>query len=108
VFPFIASEPHAVNPSDEQFTVGTTDAYSATGRIVVDGEAKLAFDGVVTAPAESYAEYVLVRLTSDDPTIRRITFEFDPGGALDRPPWVSSTDVDSGRDRPGRRKVFAR
>lgn len=45
-----------------------------------------------TVPAGSYAEYVLARLTGDDPTMHRITFEFGANAStLDRPDWVNRT-----------------
>jgi hypothetical protein len=46
-YPFTTAEAHAANPSGERFSVPDADAYSATGRIVVDGETRLAFDGAV-------------------------------------------------------------
>jgi hypothetical protein len=46
-----------------------------------------------TAPAGTYARYVLVRLLSDEPTAYRITFEFDSGDSdLERPTWVGETN----------------
>lgn len=57
-YPFSISEPHAANSSGERFSVGTGDAYSATGRIVVDGEVRLAFEGVVTADGAWYQRIV--------------------------------------------------
>lgn len=49
----------------------------------------------VTAPAGSYAEYVLVAHTSPDPTTYTITFEFDAvDPRLDRPAWVDEPDAD--------------
>lgn len=68
----------------------------ASGEIRVDAEthavksANVSWD--VTTPAGTYAEYVLARLTSDDPTTHRITFERNPDDDLDRPPWVDETD----------------
>jgi hypothetical protein len=56
VYPGTTAEPHAAAPAEERFTVGHTDvgAYRASGRIIVDGEERLAFDGVVTADGERY------------------------------------------------------
>jgi hypothetical protein len=56
VYPGTTAEPHAAAPAEERFTVGDVDAdaYRASGRIVVDGEERLAFDGVVTADGERY------------------------------------------------------
>jgi hypothetical protein len=48
VYPFATADPHAANPPSERFTVKNADAYSATGRIVVNGEVRLAFEGVLT------------------------------------------------------------
>jgi len=71
-----------------------TDASGAV-RVDPDGpvvtSANVTWD--VTAPAGSYAEYALVRLTGDDPTTHRITFERNPDGSdLERPSWVDDTD----------------
>ena len=66
---------------------------NATGELRVDAEtntvesASVSWD--VTEPAGSYAEYVLTRSTSSDPTAHEISFEFqtdDP--KTDRPQWV--------------------
>jgi hypothetical protein len=56
VYPGGTADPHAAAPAEERFTVGDADvdAYRASGRIVVDGEERLAFDGVVTADGERY------------------------------------------------------
>ncbi|QLD85286.1 hypothetical protein HWV23_05940 [Natronomonas halophila] len=56
VYPGTTAEPHAAAPAEERFTVGDADAdaYRASGRIVVDGEKRLAFDGVVTADGARY------------------------------------------------------
>ncbi|QGX94390.1 hypothetical protein EI982_06105 [Haloplanus rallus] len=45
---------HATNPHGERFTVGHADAYSATGSIAVEGEVKLAFQGVVASDGAWY------------------------------------------------------
>ena len=58
VSPFTTSSPHAANPSAERFTVGDADAFSATGRIVVEEETRLAFDGAVTADGAWYQRVV--------------------------------------------------
>lgn len=58
VFPFGASAPHAANPQSERLTVSDADAYSASGRLVVDGEVRLAFTGVVTADGRWYQRVV--------------------------------------------------
>ena len=50
----------------------------------------------VTDPAGTYAEYILTRVFSDDPTTHSIEFEFNPNEtALNRPSWVGETDIDS-------------
>lgn len=47
-----------------------------------------------TTPAGTYAEYVLVTLTSDNPTTHRITYEFEPGETdLERPTWAGDTNA---------------
>lgn len=47
----------------------------------------------ITTPAGSYAEYALTRLTSEDPSTRRITFDFTPDDTdLKRPTWVNETE----------------
>jgi hypothetical protein len=66
VYPFTTSEPHAATPPSEQFTVGDADAYTATGRIVVDGEVRLAFEGVVTADGAWYQQVVEPNVTSEE------------------------------------------
>lgn len=58
VYPFTTSDPHAANPPSDRFTVSDTDAYSAKGSIVVDGQVILAFDGVVTADGAWYQRIV--------------------------------------------------
>jgi hypothetical protein len=48
----------------------------------------------LTEPAGSYAEYLLVKLTSDHPTAHKITFDFNSTNTrLERPNWVE--DIDS-------------
>lgn len=47
----------------------------------------------VTSPAGTYLEYVLVRLTTDDPTTYRITFQLEPGNYTHRrPSWIDRTN----------------
>lgn len=58
VYPFTMAESHAANPSGERFTVPDADAYNATGRIVVDGETRLAFDGAVGGDGAWYERIV--------------------------------------------------
>lgn len=65
VYPFATADPHAANPPDEQFTVRTVDAYSAAGAIVVDGEERLAFEGVVTPDGAWYEKVVEENVTSE-------------------------------------------
>lgn len=72
---------------------------SASGEVRADPEtnavesAHVSWD--VTATAGTYAEYVLVRLTGDDPTTHEITYEFDPGDHdVERPAWVDGADVE--------------
>ena len=57
-YPFTTSDPHGANPPDDRFTVSEADAYSASGSIVVDGQVRLAFDGVVTADGAWYQRIV--------------------------------------------------
>jgi len=77
VYPFTTSDPHAANPPGEQFTVRTADAYSATGSIVVDGEVKLAFEGVVTPDGAWYQKVVEGNVTSEEyqPTANGTVYE---------------------------------
>lgn len=65
-YPFSTSSPHAANPPGERFAVGETDAYSATGSIVVDGEARLAFEGVVTPDGGWYQKVVQDGITREE------------------------------------------
>ncbi|KTG11343.1 hypothetical protein, partial [Haloferax profundi] len=58
VYPFTTSNPHSVNPPNDRFTVSDTDAYSARGSLVVDGEVRLAFDGVVATDGGWYQRVV--------------------------------------------------
>ncbi|WP_311172280.1 hypothetical protein [Halobellus ordinarius] len=58
VYPFTMTEPHAANTPSDRFTVGETDEFSATGSLVVDGQVRLAFDGVVTADGAWYQRVV--------------------------------------------------
>ncbi|WP_338742265.1 hypothetical protein [Haloplanus salilacus] len=58
LYPFTTSPPHTANPAGERFTVGDADAFSATGRIAVEGETRLAFDGAVTTDGAWYQRVV--------------------------------------------------
>ncbi|WP_435361542.1 hypothetical protein [Haloarchaeobius sp. DFWS5] len=66
VYPFTTAEPHAANPTGERFTIGDTDAYSATGKVVVDGDVQVAFEGVVTADGAWYQKVVQEGVTSEE------------------------------------------
>lgn len=66
LYPFAMSEPHATNSPDEQFSVSTADAYSTSGSIVVDGEEKLAFEGVVTPGGAWYQKVIEENVTSEE------------------------------------------
>lgn len=57
-YPFSVAEPHAAKAPADRFTVGDADAFSASGRIVSDGETALAFEGVVTADGAWYERIV--------------------------------------------------
>lgn len=63
-YPFSFAEPHAAKAPDDRFTVGDADAFSASGRIVSDGETVLAFDGVVTADGAWYERVVEPNVTT--------------------------------------------
>jgi hypothetical protein len=65
VYPFTMSDPHAANPPSDRFTVNDTDAYSARGSIIVDGQVRLAFDGVVTADGAWYQRIVEESVVSE-------------------------------------------
>ena len=65
VYPFTMTEPHAANAPSGRFTVSETDAFSATGSLVVDGQVRLAFDGVVTADGGWYQRVVDGDLVSE-------------------------------------------
>jgi hypothetical protein len=65
VYPVTTSDPHAVAPPNERFTVSDADAYSASGSIVVDGQVRLAFDGVVTADGAWYQRFVDENVVSE-------------------------------------------
>lgn len=65
VYPFSTAEPHAAASPSDQFTVSNADAYSATGRIVVDGNVRLAFEGAVTAAGAWYQMVVEDNVTSE-------------------------------------------
>ncbi|MFC6864386.1 hypothetical protein ACFQGE_13070 [Halomicroarcula sp. GCM10025817] len=58
VYPLTTSEPHAASAPGERFTGSDTDAYSASGRLVVDGQVRLAFEGVVTSDGGWYQKVV--------------------------------------------------
>ena len=69
----------------------------ASGEVRADAETRVVRSAnvswKVTEPAGTYAEYVLVRLTSDDPRAHKITFELNPNDTdLERPTWVGETD----------------
>lgn len=65
IYPFTTSDPHAATPPSERLTVGDADAFAATGRIVVDGRVRLAFDGVVTTDGAWYQKVVEPNVTSE-------------------------------------------
>ncbi len=65
-YPFSTAEPHAAKAPDERFSVGDADAFSASGRIVADGETALAFDGIVTADGAWYQRVVEEHVTSTE------------------------------------------
>jgi hypothetical protein len=81
VYPLAPSSPHAGNPAGERFTVGDADAFGATGRIVVEGETRLAFDGAVTADGAWYQRVVDDGVVSEEyhpangSAYRRVTVE---------------------------------
>lgn len=55
VYPISTSSAHASTPADERFEVGDgSDAYRASGRIVVEGNVSLAFEGTVTTDGARY------------------------------------------------------
>jgi hypothetical protein len=58
VYPFTTADPHAATPAGDRFAVGDADAFSATGRIAVEGETRLAFDGAVSADGGWYERVV--------------------------------------------------
>lgn len=71
----------------------------ASGTVRVDADtnavrsARVAWDA--TSAAGTYAEYVLARVTGDDPTTYELSFEFDAGDAtVDRPTWVEERGSD--------------
>lgn len=66
MYPFTTSDPHATTPPSERFAVENADAYSATGSIVVEGEVRLAFEGVVTSDGAWYQRVVEDNVTSEE------------------------------------------
>jgi hypothetical protein len=58
VYPLTTSDPHAATPPGERFTGSDTDSYSASGRLVVDGQERLAFEGVVPSDGGWYQKVV--------------------------------------------------
>jgi hypothetical protein len=91
VYPFATSEPHAANPPRDQFAVSDADAYSATGSIVVDGEERLTFEGVVTADGAWYQRVV------DGDTVSE-AYQPDTNGTVYRKRTVVGSD-DATRQR---------
>lgn len=65
VYPITPSEPHAATIPSDRFTVSNADEYSVTGRIVIDRNRKLAFEGVVTAEGAWYQKVKEPNLTSE-------------------------------------------
>lgn len=114
VYPFTTSDPHAANPPGERFTVSDTDAYSASGSIVADGQVRLAFDGVVTADGAWYQRVVddgvvseAYRPTADGTVYRRLTI--DRGDDAEQRRKEITEDEDSvlvREDRDGDRVTF--
>jgi hypothetical protein len=75
MYPFSTSEPHAMNPPDERFTVGDSEAYSTTGSIAVEGETELALEGVVTSEGAWYQKVIEKNVVSEEyrpPTNRTV------------------------------------
>jgi hypothetical protein len=58
VYPFTTVDSHAATPPAERFTTGDSDAFRASGRLVVDGDVRLAFEGIVTADGAWYQRVV--------------------------------------------------
>ncbi|MFC7251569.1 hypothetical protein ACFQJ5_17285 [Halomicroarcula sp. GCM10025324] len=58
VYPLTTSDPHAATPPGDRFTVSDTDSYTASGRLVVDGQVRLAFEGFVTSDGVWYQKVV--------------------------------------------------
>ncbi|QGX93860.1 hypothetical protein EI982_03195 [Haloplanus rallus] len=81
LYPFTTSSPDTANSAGERFTVGDADAFSATGRIAVEGETRLAFDGAVTTDGAWYQKVVDDGVVSEEyhppsgPIYRRLTVE---------------------------------
>jgi len=82
---------------------GDSDGYritNATGEVRADAETydieSAAVSWEVTAPAGSYAEYVLHRLSSDAPTTHEIVVDVQKGETeLSQPTWVADTQDDN-------------
>jgi hypothetical protein len=107
VHPLTTASPQAANPAGDRFTVGDADAFSATGRIVVEGETVLAFEGAVAADGETgavtaanvsqtvtrgetFAHYALSRVLYSGSTESRTTFAYDASPpSLERPAWAT-------------------
>lgn len=66
VYPVTTFDADARGPPGEGFTVRTAESYSATGSIVVDGDVKLAFDGVVAPDGAWYQKVVAGNVTSEE------------------------------------------
>lgn len=81
VAPLSTAAPHAAEPADERFTVGNATGYRAAGRIVVDGEVALGFEGIVAPDGRWYQRVTEAgitdesyRPTADGPVYRRLEF----------------------------------
>ena len=114
VYPFTTSDPHVANPPSERFTVSDTDAYSARGSIVVEGQVRLAFNGVVTADGAWYQRVVddgvvseAYQPTANGTDYRRLTIEGSDDAKQRRKQIIEDEDsVLVREDRDGDRVTF--
>lgn len=75
LYPFSVSTPNAAAPADERFIVEDASSYRAAGSIVVGGETRLRFEGIVDTDGERYQ-----RLVEDG--VRSEQYQARPGGPV--------------------------
>lgn len=91
VYPFTTMDPHATNPDVDRFTVPDAETFHATGRIVIDGEERVGFEGVVTPDGARYQRI-------DEPNSSSASYQPAPNATVYRRHELPAADADSRRE----------